>query len=126
MSTGNVKAYLDLGAKFGPTCVAFAPNEWLNDTMVFLGTHGSFAYRQCWSEGSSHQLDNLVDGNTIYTASRDVGVVIAGGDCPGRRNSYTLPEFQALGFEPNSRWISTGYPSAATIAGWARAALGSF
>lgn len=40
-SYNNVKAYIDLGAKFGPSCTitpsVFYPNLWHNDTMIHLG-----------------------------------------------------------------------------------------
>ena len=129
-SVSNLKLWIDVGAKqgsFGAGCLleqaAYHPNRWHNDTIVYLA-HGAddFDYRSCW--GAPYDRTRVTD-NTVYVADAKTEVVIAGGDCPGPKQSYTLDEFQALGMEPGSRRV-TAIPPVATLVGWAEGVLGSF
>ena len=129
-SVSNLKLWIDVGAKqgsFGAGCLleqaAYHPNRWHNDTIVYLA-HGAddFDYRSCW--GAPYDRTRVTD-NTLYVADATTEVVIAGGDCPGPKQSYTLDEFQALGMEPGSRRV-TAIPPVATLVGWAEGVLGSF
>ena len=101
------------------------PNQWHNDTMLYLG-NTSFAYRGCWGKDGAHDWDaEAVHDNTIYVQKETVDVVIANGACTHGRKHYTLEEFQALGEEPGSKRI-VGYPSTTKVIEWSRSVLGSF
>ena len=55
-----------------------------------------------------------VYNNTLYVADQRVSVVISSGNCPGKKSSYTLEKFQAMGEEPGTVRI-VGLPATSEV-----------
>eukprot|EP00947_MAST-08B_sp_MAST-8B-sp1_P004183 g4183.t1 len=122
-SFGNLKAYIELGGKFDAGCLlqastsapTYAPNLWHDDTMIVLQKKGDFAYRQCWGKDGRQDYDKTrVYNNTIYVPNQNVAVQISSGNCPGKKKSYDLEEFQKMGEEPGSARV-VGLPSTSKL-----------
>eukprot|EP00054_Salpingoeca_dolichothecata_P007214 m.41893 g.41893 ORF g.41893 m.41893 type:complete len:814 (+) comp16925_c0_seq2:2-2443(+) len=125
-SWGNLKAFLDLGAKFsGGGCLTvepsvFFPNLWHNDTIIALSlSKGHFAYRDCWGTSAGVDWDKTnVQNNTIYVPKGAEAIV----NC---KSAVPLPKFQEKGNEPGSRQINR-IPSSDEIVAQATSILGTF
>ena len=131
-SFGNLKAYIELGGKFDAGCLlqastsapTYAPNLWHDDTMIVLQKKGDFAYRQCWGKDGRQDYDKTrVYNNTIYVPNQNVAVQISSGNCPGKKKSYDLEEFQQMGEEPGSARV-VGLPSTSKVLALAESLLG--